>query len=179
MGKAIGKSTLKSPRRRKPQAGETQVLQPPLVTDPDAFQAPDVAQGLQPPCVVDEETTFAPLVQQVPAKIENNADVKLVSEAAAKAVEHGKKPEAGLLGYDADTWQNIHKRTAKGLKTQPKGLKKNREHRAEARNKEKQRWRKLAEPLWEGRSKKEVAQILEERTGEKFDTIYRNLKRPE
>jgi hypothetical protein len=139
-------------------ADKTQEVRLEFVTEPDPIHA---------------------LVQQVPAKIKTNADVKAVSEVAAKAVEHGKKPEAGLLGYDADTWRDIHERTAKGLVTQPEALKKNREDRAEARNKEKQRWRKLAKPLWEERSKKEVAQILEERTGEKFDTIYRNLKRPE
>jgi hypothetical protein len=103
VGKAAGKSTPKSRKRRNPLAGKTQKLRPALFVD-------------------DKETTFLLLWQQVPAEIKTNSDVKAVSEAAAKAITHSGKVESGSLGYDANTLVDFHKRVAKGLHTRPEAL---------------------------------------------------------
>ena len=61
----------------------------------------------------------------------------------------------------------------------PANLKQNRLDRAAAAKAKKQEWNRMAEPLLEeGDNKKEVANIIVERTGANYNTVYRALKRP-
>jgi len=122
---------------------------------------------------------YAPLVQQVPAVIKSNADAKAASEAAAKAVEHGNDPKSGLLGYDAKTWIDIHKRNAKGLRTRPPALA-NLDDKAGDRDKNRRQWQDIADTVWKNDpdlTKRDAAKVVAGKTGGSWRWIERHISK--
>jgi hypothetical protein len=144
-------------------APATQRLSPDRVTDQDTVFVTDA---------VDTKTPEARLL----AADVTMSEIKPVLEAQARVLGHGGEP---LLGYSKEAMAAVAKRAAKAMRISPEGLKDNRRQRAEAAEQEKQRWVAMAEPLWAGRYKVRVAHIVAERTGARFSTVYRSLKRPE
>jgi hypothetical protein len=147
------------------------------------FGRQPATQVLSPSTVI-----YAPLVLVVPPEVTNaqakgvaetnSTEIKGVLEAMVKAMKHSGDPKSGLLGYSQDALMTIFTRAARAMRTPVEGLKKNRRQRAEASERKKEHWAAIAKPLWEGRYKNQVAQIIVERTGAKFSTVYRSLKRP-
>jgi ribosomal protein L9 len=153
------------------------------------FGRQPATQALSPSTFINQSVFYPPLVQVVPPEVTNaqakgvaettSAEIKGVLEAMVKAIEHSGDPKSGQLGYSRDALMTIFTRAAKAMRTQVDELKKNRQDRAEASKREKQRWQKMADSL-EGASKKEAADVISERTGAKFGTVYRSIlkKRP-
>jgi hypothetical protein len=153
------------------------------------FGRQPAAQALSPSTVINQNAFHAPLVQLVPPEVTNaqakgvaettSTEIKGVLEAMVKAIEHSGDPKSGQLGYSRDALMTIFTRAARAMRTQVDELKKNRQDRAEASKQEKQRWQKMTDNL-EVASKKEAADVISERTGAKFSTVYRSIlnKRP-
>jgi hypothetical protein len=136
-------------------------------------------QVLRPSFYIDKDVIRPPLGQRVPAKIKSNTDAKAVSEAAAKAVRHGNDPMSGLLGYDAETWADIHERNAKGLRTRPQALA-NLDDKARARDKNRRRWQAIADTVWKNEpdlTKRDAAKMVAGKTGGSWRWIERHISK--
>jgi len=146
-------------------------------------------QVLSPSTVINQNAFHAALAQVVPPEVTNaqakgvaettSTEIKGVLEAMAKAIKHSGDPKSGQLGYSRDALITILTRAARAMRTLGDELKKNRQDRAEASKREKQRWQKMADNL-EVANKKVAADRISERTGAKPSTVYRSIlkKRP-
>ena len=153
------------------------------------FGRQPVTQALSASPLINQNVFYAPLVLVTPPEVTNaqakglaettSTEIKGVLESMVKAMEHSGDPKTGQLGYSRDGLMTIFTRAARAMRTPVDALKKNRQDRAEASKREKQRWQKMADSL-EVASKKEAADLICERTGAKFSTVYRSIlkKRP-
>ena len=151
------------------------------------MSAPEDNPPPKPPRVVDEDVVHVPtkrraaLPGRMLAKDLTVAEAKSLLDADTDRLEpkaDGRK-RTPVSGYSDEERRAAYKRVSKAARMQPANLRKNRSERVDATKAEKQRWNRMAKPLWPGRYKDQVVDIMVERTGAKDSTMYRALKRPQ
>jgi hypothetical protein len=130
---------------------------------------------LKPSKVDDKDVIHKSLPQWVPAATRTADEIKAWLSANAKARRH-RRP---LPGYSEAQLADIEERAAKAMRVAPQELKDNGGQRTDAAKATKQYWNRIAKPVFEaGGNKKEAANFVVERTGAKYSTVYRALKKP-
>ena len=142
--------------------------------------------SVKPPKVDDEDVIHVSTKRRVAlpdrmlAKNLTVAEAKSLLDADADRLEpkaDGRKRKP-VPGYGDEQRRAAYQRVSKAARMPPENLKKNRRDRADATKATKQKWNRDAKPLWAGQWKFQVVDIMVERTGAKYSTMYRALKRP-
>jgi hypothetical protein len=153
---------------RKPKQPPTQALRPSHFVDVDVFYTPTKRRVASEGRLLSKDITVA----EARSLLDADAD-------RLEPKDDGRK-RLPVQIYVDDARRMAYRRVSRSARVAPQGVKDNRRERAATSEKEKQRWNKMAKPLWpEYDRKRDVADIIAERTGARFDTVYRALKRPQ